>query len=178
MRKTFVAFGAVVIFLAGAAAAQTGFYPIEEMRIFAEGDLEVDIDLQSVMLQVAAAAIQEENADLANMVAGLDRVRVQVGSASGADFSAIEDAFANAIADLKASGWIKMLAVQEDEEQVHLFALESGGVISGLTILVSDGVEEIVVANLVGAIDPVALGKLIANLDEMPDFDMFMNSDD
>lgn len=178
MRKIFVAFGVLVIFLAGVSAAQTGFYPIEEMGIFAEGDIEVDIDLQSVMLQVAAAALQEENADLAKMVAGLDRVRFQVGSPSGADFSAIEGAFANAIADLKASGWNTILVVQEDEERVHLFGLESGGVISGLTILVSDGAEEVVVANLVGAIDPVALGKLIANLDEMPDFDMFMGSGD
>ncbi len=163
--------GALVILLAGTAAAQTGYYAIEELGIFAEGDLEVDIDLQSAMLQVAAGALENENADLARMVAELDRVRVQVGSPKAADASAIERAFATAMADLEGLGWNKILSVQEDDEKVYLFGIESGGAINGLTVLVNSDGEDVVLANLVGTIDPVVLGRLLASLDEMPDFE-------
>ena len=54
---------------------------------------------------------------------------------------------------------------------MYLFGIESGGSINGLTVLVSDGGEEIVVANLVGTIDPVVLGRMLATIDKMPDFE-------
>ena len=185
MRMTIAMFGGCVIALSGLAAAQTGathpgYFPIEELGMFAEGDLEVDVDLQGALLQVAAGVLEGEDegddANLAKLVSNLERVRVQVGSPSGAEKSAITRSFQDAIARLESAGWKRILSVEEDDEQVYLHALESDGNILGLTVLVNDGAEEIVAVNIVGVIDPRTLGRLIASMDEMPDLEGLMEA--
>jgi hypothetical protein len=79
--------------------------------------------------------------------------------------------FNAAVSRLETSGWKRILSVEEDDEQVYIFAREIEGAIAGLTVLVNDSAEEIVVVNIVGTIDPRLLGRLIANMDEMPDLE-------
>jgi hypothetical protein len=175
---------AVVMMLvtAGTAGAQAGtshpgYYPIESMGVLAKGDLEVDIDLTGAMLQVAAGAMQAENGeneDLAQLVAGLERVRVQVGAPQGADASTIAHSFDQAVSTLESSGWSRILRVVDEGEQVYLFARENAGRIAGLTALINDEGEEIVLVNLVGDIDPVVLGRVLAKADQLPDLEQFM----
>ena len=170
---------AMTILLAcGAAAAQgstshPGYFPSEEMGIFVQGDLEVDINLEGAMLQVAAGAMQEDgeaddSAAFVELVSGLDRVRVQVGSPSGADAAAIASSFEKAVSTLEAAGWNRILRVSEEDERVELFARDDGGRIAGLTLLVNDGGDEVVLVNILGDIDPVLLGRVLAEADHMP----------
>ena len=181
MRKTIVMFGVCLIALSGLAAAQTGaahpgYFPIEEMGVFAVGDLEVDINIEGMMLEVAAGAMEEESPEIAEMVSQLERVRVQVGSPEGADAAAVTASFNAAVSRLETSDWKRILSVEEDEEQVYIFAREMEGAIAGVTVLVNDSGEEIIVVNIVGNIDPRVLGRLIANMDEMPDLEQFMKA--
>ncbi len=181
MRKTMVMFGACVLALSGVAAAQTGaahpgYFAIEDMGVLAKDDLEVDVNVEGAMLQVAAGAMEEESSDLAEMVAQLERVRVLVGAPESADRAAVTASFNAAISRLETSGWDQILSVEEEDEQVYIFAREIEGAIAGLTLLVNDSAEEIVVANIVGNIDPRVLGRLIANMDEMPDLEQFMDA--
>jgi hypothetical protein len=174
MRKISVLVGVWLVAMAGTAAAQAGaahpgYYPIEEMGIFAQGDLEVDVDLSGAMLKVAAGAMEKEDESLSELVANLERVRVQVGTPSGADASKVARTMADAQAKLGGAGWKKILSVEEADEQVYLYALESGDRITGLTAFVNDTGEEVVVVNIVGDIDPETLGRLLAN---MKDFDL------
>ncbi len=173
MRKTSVLIGVMVVVLTGfggvLASAQSGYYPIEEMGIFAEGDLEVDVDLSGAMLRVAAGAMEDQDERLAELVANLERVRVQVGMPSGVDAATVAQKMAAAQATLGGAGWQKILSVEESTEQVYLYALESAGNIVGLTVFVNEGGEEVVVVNIVGDINPETLGRLLAN---MKDFDL------
>jgi hypothetical protein len=174
MRKISVLIGVMLLAVAGSAAAQAGaahigHYPIEEMGIFAQGDLEVDVDLSGAMLQVAAGAMENQDESLAELVANLVRVRVQVGAPSGVDAAAVARKMADAQAKLGSAGWNKILAVEEPTEQVYLYALESDGNIMGLTGFVNEAAKEVVVVNIVGEIDPRTLGRLIAT---MKDFDL------
>ena len=187
MRKTVGMIVTVLVMVGMTASAQVdsshpGYYGIEEMGVLAKSDLEVDIDLQGAMLKVAAGALQEEeggdDADLAQLVAGLERVRVQVGSPQGADATTIAYSFETAIANLESSGWNRILRVMDEGEQVHIFAREGNGNIVGLTVLVNDGDEEIVLVNIVGDIDPVVLGKMIAKADQLPNLERFMDADE
>ena len=161
----------------GAASAQVdtshpGYYPIEEMGILAKDDLEVDVNLEGAMLQVAAGAMLEEGEEdgeiLSQLVAGLDRVRVLVGAPKSTDVSTIAKSFEDAIATLDSRGWNRIIKVTEGDEQVHLFARENGDNIAGLTLLVSDGGDEVVLVNILGDIDPVVLGKMLAAADHLP----------
>lgn len=173
MRKILV-FGVLALVLAGPAAAQAGvdhpgYYPIEEIGIFGGGKLEVDIDVSGAMLQVAAGAMEEQDESLADLVSNLERVRVQVGTPKTKDAAAIGASIGDAGARLISSGWNKILAVEEDDEQVYLYSLEHSGNIAGLTVLVNDGGEEVVLVNIAGSIDPRTLGRLISNIE---DFDL------
>ena len=183
MRKTIFMFGVCLMALSGLAAAQAGaahpgYFPIEELGVFAVGDLEVDINIEGMMLEVAAGAMEEESPDLAEMVSQLERVRVQVGAPEGADAAAVTASFNAAVSRLETSDWKRILSVEEDEEQVYIFAREIEGAIAGVTVLVNDSGEEIVVVNIVGNIDARVLGRLIANMDEMPDLEQFMKAVD
>ncbi len=185
MRMKLVVLCALALFATGVAASQSvtshpGYFPIEEMGLLAKGDLEVDVDLQGAMLQVAAGAMEGEDtgddANLAELVANLERVRVQVGSPSGADRSTIAHSIENAKTQLESTNWDRILTVEEDQEQVYVYAIESGGKIQGVTVLVNDGAEEIVVVNIVGNIDPRVLGRLIGSMDEIPNLEGFMSA--
>lgn len=185
MRLKLMVLCVLVLFATGSAAAQAvtshpGYFPIEELGLLATGDLEVDIDLQGAMLQVAAGAMEDEDEDddanLAELVANLERVRVQAGSPSGADASAIALSIENAKAKLESSGWDRILSVEDGQELVYVFAVESGGRIQGVTVLVNDSAEEIVLVNIVGDIDPRVLGRAIAGMDEIPDLERFMDA--
>ena len=185
MRTKLMVLCAFVLFFAGGAAAQSvsshpGYFPIEEMGLLAKGDLEVDVDLQGAMLQVAAGAMEGDDigddSNLKELVANLERVRVQVGSPKGADRSTIVHSIEEAKAQLESSNWDRILSVEEDDEQVYVYAIESDGMILGVTVLVNDEAEEIVVVNIVGNIDPRVLGRVIAGMDEIPNLEGFMSA--
>ena len=44
----------------------------------------------------------------------------------------------DAVAHLESTGWDRILRVEEEDEQVYLFARESEGMIVGFTVLVGD----------------------------------------
>ena len=94
MRKKSVLFGVMLVALVASASAQTGtahpgYYPIEELGIFAQGTMEVDIDVSGAMLQVAAGAMENQDESLAELVSNLERIRVQVGAPKNVDASAV-----------------------------------------------------------------------------------------
>ena len=180
MRKFLVLVGLFIVAMAGTAAAQAGaahpgYYPVEAMGIFAQGDLEVDVNLSGAMLKVAAGAMENQDESLGELVANLERVRVQVGTPSDVDASKIARTIADAQAKLGSAGWQKILSLEETDEQVSLFALESGDRIAGLTAFVYDVGEDVVVVNIVGDIDPRTLGRLLANIKEV-DLDELMEA--
>ena len=166
---------AVCVWSMAAQGAEPGYYPIEEMGVFEPGELEVDIDLQGAMLQVAAGAMQQEgaeglDADLAELVQSLNRVRVQVGEPEAADPSSVSDRIVRAVDELVSTGWHQILKVEEDDELVVFFALESGGRIQGLTGMVSEEGDEVVLINLVGDVDPVLLGRCLSKMHRFDGF--------
>jgi hypothetical protein len=182
MKKALVLLVVVTVGFAFSAAAQVdsshpGYYPIEDMGLFAADGLEVNIDLEGAMLQVAAGAMQKdgEDADLAQLVSNLERVRVQVGSPKQIDKAVIKSSFDGTVKTLEGAGWNRILSVIEDDAQVFLFARESGGVIVGLTAMVNDDDDELVLANVVGTIDPLLLGRVIAKFDRLPNLATYVD---
>jgi hypothetical protein len=184
MKRFLVTLAVSMTAAAGPAWAQAqdshpGYYPVEAMGLLAADEMEVNVDLQGAMLQVAAAAMQEEgeDADLAQLVSKLERVRVQVGPPRPDQAEAIRAALDRAVGQLEGSGWKRILSVLEEDEQVYLFARELEGVIVGLTAMVSDGGGEVVLVNVVGSIDPVLLGRVIAKAGDLPGLERFAGTD-
>lgn len=167
MRKISLLLGVLIVAVAASSAAQSGsrgYFPIEKMKIFADGDLEVDVDLSGPMMQVAAGAVEKQDEALAELVANLERVRVQVGKPSGVDAAGVNRRMDDAKAQLEGAGWHKIIAVEEAAEKAYFYALENDGKISGLTGFVNEAGEEVIVINIVGDIEPRALGRVLAHL--------------
>jgi hypothetical protein len=186
MKRVSVVFAALVLLFCGSAVAQSGqpgYFPIEDLGVFADGGLKVDVDLMGAMLQVAAGALQGKeganaDSDLAQLVSSLERVRVQVGNPKSTTPAAINSHIADAIGSLSKAGWQRILKVEDGAETVVLFALEGDGRIKGLTGMVNDAGSEVVLLNLVGDIDPVVLGRFLAKMDGLDDFEDLMEMAD
>jgi len=176
-----LALSLIAVAVIPAAAQDTiGVYYVEDLGILDPADLEVDINLEGSTLKIAAGAMQDQDPRLQELVSSLTRVRVQVGNVEGTNRQVVADRFSDAVAQLEAQGWVAVMRVVTEGEQIYVFSIDgSDGNIAGLTALVNDGEEEAVVANLAGTIDPVLLGSMISHLGEM-DFDQFMlgTSDD
>ena len=176
--KIFIPTVVLCFFIAIPVAAQgLGYYPVEELGILDPGALEVDINLEGTTLQIAAGAMQDQDPQLRKLVSNLTRVRVQVGSAQGLDGGLVSQRIDDAVAQLEAKGWARIISVEDGGEKVYVYSIDVGdGTIAGLTALVNAGDEEIVVANIVGSIDPVLLGSAMSKMHTM-DLSQFMPSD-
>jgi hypothetical protein len=161
----------------GVASAQQaveqspGYFPLEELALFAEGGVEVDVDIQGPMIQMMAAAAEEQEPEFGELASQLQRVRVRVGQLRGEDTSGVAAEFDRAIGQLEAAGWQSMIRVDEEDELVRVFVKQSTDRIYGLTVIVNDSFEEGVLVNIVGDLDPGLVGKMIVSMDSLPDFD-------
>jgi hypothetical protein len=161
---------------AGASAQQAveqsaGYFPLEDLALFAEGGVEVDVDIQGPMIQMMAAAAEEQEPQFGELASQLQRVRVRVGQLRGDDQSGVAAEFDRAIGQLEAAGWQPMVRVDDGDELVRVFVKQSSDRIYGLAVIVNDGNEQGVLVNIVGDLDPELVGRMIGSMDELPDLD-------
>jgi Domain of unknown function (DUF4252) len=153
--------------LAQSVESLPGYFAIEELGIFAAGELEVDIDLRGAMAKIVAAAAANEDPQFSAAMERIQRIRVQVGSIGGRDASGVRAAIDSAVKKLEGSGWYRTVTVRDEEESVNVLALESGELLRGLSVLVDDGEGEVVLVNIAGDMDPEVIGSLISNIDQL-----------
>jgi len=153
--------------LAQSVESLPGYFAIEDLGVFADGELEVDIDLRGAMAKIVAAAAANEDPQFSAAMEKIQRIRVQVGSVAGRDASGVRAAIDGAVKELEGSGWYRTVTVRDEEEAVYVLALESGGLLRGLSVLVDDGEEEVVLVNIAGDMDPEVIGSLISNIDQL-----------
>ncbi len=135
-----------------------GFFAIDDMKVFASEDITVDINLFGAMLRMIAA-VDKDNSDFGELVSGLKRIRVRIGSLHSGNEAKVRAGIAKAITELAAQGWEMIVRTREDGEEVSLFVRESDDEIEGLTLFLING-DQAVLINIVGAIDPELIGEL------------------
>jgi hypothetical protein len=123
----------------------------------------VDLSLTPNLIQLGAAMLDPKDPDqgqVKKIVSGLQAIYIKSfefkkeGEYSKADLDQIRG-------QLKAPEWQRMVGVEssEDRETVEVWVRTEGGKMSGLTILAAEP-RELTVVNLVGAVDPAAIGEL------------------
>ena len=126
------------------------------------GQPKVMVNIGKVLMQFLAAA-SGEDPELAEMIKGMQGIQINVYDTQGRTEPALKQL--NEISDrLAAVQWQPFLQVNEEKEVVQMLMKTDDEVVQGLVVMVVDG-EEAVFMNIVGAIDPNKLGKLMNQLD-------------
>lgn len=145
------------LMLGGNAIAQ-GYFPFENIPGVGSRPA-VQIDLSQQMLSfVTAAAGAGGDPEAAELLAGIEQVRVRV-------YEELEDAEAvmNFIDDtsstLEGEGWQPAVSIQDGTERVRMYMRFVEDRVAGMTVMVIDGTEAVFI-NIAGTIDPAVLGAL------------------
>lgn len=64
------------------------------------------------------------------------------------------------------------MTINDDDTRINLLLLESGTTVSGLVLLLRDGADTAVFANIHGTLDPVVIGRMIGSIQGGQGFDL------
>lgn len=161
---------ALGLFWPATASAQTelvelpGFFPAEFLDLVPSDAVSVEVNLQGAMLKMIGAFAGDDEPEFASLVGALDAIRVRSGEFDSDQAGAVAERLKAGQAWLEANGWLPMVRVREDGEEIYVYSREQGGDLVGFTILAVEAGEATAV-NLVGRIDPAQLERLISGLD-------------
>ena len=158
----------LLVSLAAAGRAQTlerepGYVPIQELGLFPQDKLEVEIDIEGPALRLIAAAAKDDPG-FASVMAGLKAIQVQVFPMKGADAAAVKTRIGRAVHWLEGRGWKSMVRVRDQGQETYIYLKQTGDRIEGMTLLSLDPRDEAVVINIVGRVDPAQIGQLAQKL--------------
>jgi hypothetical protein len=150
-------------------ANHPGFFPIEDLQLFSDEDLTIDVNLRGPILRMVAAAERDDD-DFARLVSSLQRIRVIVADVAASREAEMRSACQQLAERLAGSGWERIVKVRDRDDHLSVFVREQDAKMQGLTLCVLDGGEAII-ANIVGTIDLAELGRLPVLNDLEVDFD-------
>ncbi len=159
----------LLLVLAAPAGAQVeahpGYFPVEELGFMEPEDLSLEINLAGSMLELIAAAFDDEDPEFSELVRGLQGIRVRIAETEDLELPTLEQGFKRATAWLDENGWEAFIRLREDDEQLHVFMRVVEGDMVGTTVLILEPEDQVVVVNVVGRLDLALLAQLADSLD-------------
>lgn len=115
----------------------------------------VEVNVTSNLISFAARIIQKEEPDVAELLNGLQQVRVTVVGMDEQNRSDLKERATKLRKDLSTKGWERIVEAQKDEKDVSVY-LKNGknNAVQGLAVVVLDGSRQAVFVNIVGEIRP------------------------
>lgn len=153
-----------------AADEDSGFVDIGQLLPSAKGQF-VEVNLSPAMLKFAARIAKHQDADAADIVGDIQRIRVNVVGLDDANRAANVEKIEAVRAKLEKAGWHRMVTVREENkgDDIAIFAkLKGEEVIEGLVVTVIDHKGEAVFVNVVGSINADKIGALAEKYDIEP----------
>lgn len=155
----------VVSWGAGPAAADP--LPFELTELFAQEDLEVEINLGRFLLGMVASATEKEDSEFSDLLRGLSSIKVRIASSEAVQKHGLVDRLRKAADRLGGRGWEPVVRIRagDNDEDVYIYVQEGNGQITGLVVMFAGGAGEAGLVHIEGEIDPVELGRLGQKLD-------------
>lgn len=185
MRKTMILSILLLVLAAPGAFAQkaappaTGLLPLDDLNLFPEDKLSVEINIEGVLLRMVAEALKGDDPDLASLLSNLRSVRVQVLPLADGNEPLAKSSISRAVRWLEGQGWKSTVRVREKGEETHIYLKEADGKVMGMTVLAM-GEGEAVVINIAGRFDPADIGRIGRGLDidmDLPGLDKVPSGD-
>lgn len=122
----------------------------------------VDININSVMIGFIMAAAREADPDAADLLSGLQGIRVRVFN-DVRNARQIDDFIDDVTETLESAGWQRVVFVQDEGSKARIHMRMTDDAVSGMTVMVFDG-SDVVLINVAGSISAADLGRIMAVL--------------
>jgi hypothetical protein len=127
----------------------------------AVGNEFVEVNVTSSLISLATKFVEKEQPDVAQVLKGLQLVRVNVIGLDDQNRQDIESRVQGVRKDLEAKGWERIVTVQEKNQDVGVYLKsQNKDTVQGLVVVVMDGKKQAVFVNVVGDIKPEQLAML------------------
>jgi hypothetical protein len=121
----------------------------------------VEVNVTSSLISLATKFLEKDQPEVAQLLKGLQMVRVNVIGMNDANRSELETRVQGIRKDLEAKGWERIVKVQEKAQDVGVYLkTRDKDTVQGLVVVVIDGNKEAVFVNVVGDIKPEQLSML------------------
>jgi len=168
--KLICCLAALVLVMAVSAAAdikdEPGYIDLSFIQIPDDADEVQDIDLTTVLVDIADDARADGEDELAEVLAMVRSVRVKSFSIDSDDGS-VKRNVEKIMKKLDDDDWTRIIFIKDGDETVSVSTMNDDGDILGLTVVVFEPGDSAVFVNVVGEID---LGKILSFAGHM-DFD-------
>jgi hypothetical protein len=163
-----------VLWLFAVTAAQAGveqhpgYIDFSKFGLGAGEEATVEINLRGPMLKLAAAATDEDDPDVSEMLSGLEGIFVRTYELDDHSPAGFDKAIASISQHLQTTGWETIVKVREPDERAHIAIKMDGDKIVGMTVVAldeKDRDEGVVFINIVGTIDLAKVGRMGKHFD-------------
>jgi hypothetical protein len=127
-----------------------------------KGDGEfVEVNLSPAMIGLASRLVEKDQPEVAQVLAGLKLVRVNVIGLSDDNRSELHSRAQKVREDLASKGWERVVTAQQKNQDVSLYLKITGeGAVQGMAAVIFDNKEHAVFVNIVGDIKPDQIAML------------------
>jgi Domain of unknown function (DUF4252) len=121
----------------------------------------VEVNVKSNLISMVARLTQKDEPEVAQLLRGLQLVRVNVIGLNDENRAEIENRVKTIRGELEAQGWESIVTAQEKNEDVRIYLKIRGDeAVQGLVVTVLEGKKEAVLINIVGDIKPEKLAEV------------------
>jgi hypothetical protein len=143
------------------AASPAGFVDFGKLGPASSGGEFVEVNLGSNLISMVAGIAKKAEPAVADLLAGLKSIRVNVIGLSEGNRSEMQDKMKAIRAQLDTEGWERIVTAQQKKEDVGVYLKTRGQeAVEGVVVTVLDGRKQAVFINIVGDLRPDKLGVI------------------
>jgi hypothetical protein len=144
-----------------AGAAASGEVDFGTFKPAATGEF-VEVDMNAALLSFAARIAATQEPEAAELLKGIQRVRVNVVALDDANRVETSERVQRIRQDLRQSGWSPVVTAKANsgEDVMVLVKLTEAGALDGIVVTVLERTKQAVLVNVVGNVDPDKLADL------------------
>ena len=144
-----------------ACNSPAGYVDFGKLPDSAAGSQLVEVNVGSNLIAMVTRLVQKSEPEVADLLKGLQSIRVNVIGLDDANRSEIQDRIRAIRNQLDTQGWERVVSAQEKKQDVGVYLKTRGqDTVEGLVVTVVDGRKQAVLINIVGDIKPEKLGTL------------------
>lgn len=148
-----------VVFTFGGVAAAQGVFDFDNIP-GVDAEPAVAVDINPAMMQFFRGVAAATDPAAADILTGLRSMRVRVYS-NGDNARQFSNFMDDVTEELEESGWMPVVAAQDEGSKVRIHMQMTGEEVSGMTVMVSDGGEAVFI-NIDGTVSAEDLGRVMA----------------